>query len=175
MPSNPIAETTRLLLAALVLGCAPAGPRGTAAQPVSPQPSDPASVIAAANRGSAATQAATDADLADQAGDVITAALAADARADNIDSLYARGAIVIADGHRREESPRFAGVEPGGAVAIGGMQVVVRDKLIWAVIDYRWYSVSDNLARLGQATVLLSPPDGDRGFRIVHLHSSISR
>ncbi|HKV75947.1 MAG TPA: hypothetical protein VJN95_15615 [Gemmatimonadales bacterium] len=163
MPSK---TTGSALLLLSVLGCA-GGSRAPAAAPV-PTPTNPAII------GPSAPTAA-DADLADAAGDVITASLQADARQEDADSLYLRGAIVIADGHRRDAWPRYAGVEPGGAVAIGGMQVVVRDRLIWAVVDYRWYSIADNLARQCQATVLLSPPDGTRGFRIVHLHSSIAR
>lgn len=165
MPSR---AATSLSLSALLLalGCAGAPPAGGPA-PVRQTPTNP-------TVGPSASSSA-DADLADAAGDVITASLEADARQENADTMYIRGAIVVADGHRRDGPPRYAGVEPGGAVAVGGMQVVVRDKLIWAVVDYRWYSTTDNLARQGQATVLLSPPDGTRGFRIVHLHSSIAR
>lgn len=148
----------------LVLGCAGAPPAAA------PSPARTAPVNSPASPPAAAA-----ADLADAAGDLITASLQADAAGDNADSLYLPGAIVIADGHRRDLPPRYAGVEPGGAVAIGGMQVAVRDRLIWAVVDYRWYSTEDNVARQCQATVLLSPPDGTRGFRIVHLHSSIAR
>jgi hypothetical protein len=157
------ASSRRLPLLLLALGCA-GGSHASGPAPARTSPSTTSPV-----------QSAADADLADAAGDAITASLVADAREENADTMYLRGAIVIADGHRREGPPRYAGVEPGGAVAIGGMQVAVRDRLIWAVVDYRWYSTADNVARQGQATVLLSPPDGTRGFRIVHLHSSISR
>jgi len=152
------------LLTLLVLGCASQPPASTPG-PARPVPANP----------SASPTATAAADLADAAGDAITASLQADARGEDADSLYQPGAIIIADGHRRDLAPRYAGVEPGGAVAIGGMQVVVRDRLVWAVVDYRWYSTEDNVARQCQATVLLSPPDGTRGFRIVHLHSSIAR
>lgn len=166
-----------LLLLLCALGCG-GHAAARAPQPVEAQPTDPASVIAAAQgnaQGSAPQSSSTDADLADQASEVIAAALNADAHQENVDTLYTRGAIVIADGHRRDQAPRFAGVEPGGAVAVGDMQVVVREKLVWAVFEYRWYSVNDNLARQAQATVLLAPPDGARGFRIVHVHSSMVR
>jgi hypothetical protein len=160
------ASRARLPALLLALGCAGGS---HAAGPAPARPSSPAATTPPAE------QSAANADLADAAGDAITASLEADARQENADTMYLRGAIVIADGHRREGPPRYAGVEPGGAVAIGGMQVVVRDRFVWAVVDYRWYSTADNVARQGQATVLLSPPDGTRGFRIVHLHSSISR
>jgi len=173
MRSKATAKPNCLLLL-LVLGCAAHPPASTTPN-TEPQPTDPGSVIAAATQGGTATPASADAELADQAGDFITAALNADARQEETDSLYLKGAIVIADGHRRSQAPRFAGVESGGSVAVGDMQVVVRDRLVWAVFDYRWYSVTDNFARQGQATVLLSPPDGTRGFRIVHQHSSMSR
>ena len=165
MRSRPGSNLGQLELL-LALGCA-SGSRAPGPAPVRPSPAGAATAPAAPS--------SADADLADAAGDVITASLEADARQENADTMYLRGAIVIADGHRRDGPPRYAGVEAGGAVAIGGMQVVVRDRLVWAVVDYRWYSTADNLARQGQATVLLSPPDGNRGFRIVHLHSSISR
>jgi hypothetical protein len=165
MRSRP-ASRPGLLTLLLALGCA-GGSRAPAPVPVRSSPGGPSTAPAA--------PAPADADLADAAGDFITASLQADARQENADTMYLRGTIVIADGHRRETPPRYAGVEAGGAVAIGGMQVAVRDRLIWAIVDYRWYSTADNLARQAQATVLLSPPDGTRGFRIIHLHSSISR
>ncbi|MFI5209426.1 MAG: hypothetical protein ACHQ2E_03175, partial [Gemmatimonadales bacterium] len=78
--------------------------------------------------------------LADAAGDVITAALDADARLETADSLYSPAAQSIADGHYRTSPPRFAGLEAGGSLAVGSMQVVVRDSLVWAIVEYRWFS-----------------------------------
>ena len=113
--------------------------------------------------------------LADAAGDVITAALEADARLETADSLYSPAAQSIADGHFRTEPPRFAGLEAGGSLAVGSMQVVVRDSLVWAVVEYRWFSTRNDVARQALATILLSPPHGTTGWRIVHTHSSTAR
>lgn len=113
--------------------------------------------------------------LADAAGDVITAALEADARLETADSLYSPAAQSIADGHYRTEPPRFAGLEAGGSLAVGSMQVVVRDSLVWAVVEYRWFSTANDIARQALATILLSPPHGATGWKIVHTHSSTAR
>jgi hypothetical protein len=113
--------------------------------------------------------------LADAASDLITAALQADARLDRADSLYAASAISIADGHYRAEPPRFAGLAGGGSLAVGSMQVVVRDSLVWAVVEYRWFSPSNDLARQALATILLAPPHDTIGWKIVHTHSSTAR
>ncbi len=113
--------------------------------------------------------------LADAASDVITAALEADARLERADSLYSPAAQSIADGHYRTEPPRFAGLEAGGSLAVGSMQVVVRDSLVWAVVEYRWFSTRNDVARQALATVILSPPHGASGWKIVHTHSSTAR
>src|SRR5258708_4390982 len=49
---------------------------------------------------------------------VLTAALDADQRLQPADSLWDPEATVIANGERRSGPPRFAGVEPGGELAI---------------------------------------------------------
>jgi len=91
------------------------------------------------------------------------------------DSLYSAAAQSIADGHYRTEPPRFAGLDEGGTLAVGSMQVVVRDSLVWAVVEYRWFSARNDIARQALATVLLSPPHGTTGWKIIHTHSSTAR
>lgn len=105
---------------------------------------------------------------------VLTAALDADRRMATADSLWDSEATVIANGELRYAPPRFAGVEPGGEVAITSSRLEVRQTLVWVYLEYRWLSVKDGLARDGKATVLLIPRAGAGGWRIVHLHSSTS-
>ena len=103
---------------------------------------------------------------------VITAALDADRRMATADSLWDSEATVIANGELRYAPPRFAGIESGGEVAITSSRLEVRQSLVWVYLEYRWLSVKDGLARVGKATVLLTPQSGGVGWRIVHLHSS---
>jgi hypothetical protein len=103
---------------------------------------------------------------------VITAALDADRRMATADSLWDPDATVIANGELRYAPPRFAGIEPGGEVAITSSRLEVRQSLVWVYLEYRWLSVKDGLARDGKATILLTPRSGAAGWRIVHLHSS---
>ena len=103
---------------------------------------------------------------------LLTAALDADGRQEPADSLWDPEATVVANGVRRTGPPRFAGVEPGGEVAISSSRLEVRQSLVWVYLEYRWVSMKDGVAREGKATVLLTPrPDGS-GWRIVHAHSS---
>jgi hypothetical protein len=102
----------------------------------------------------------------------ITAALEADRLMASADSLWDPDAAVIANGELRYAPPRFAGIEPGGEVAITSSRLEVRQSLVWVYLEYRWLSVKDGLAREGKATVLLTPRVGSAGWRIVHLHSS---
>ncbi len=106
---------------------------------------------------------------------VLMAALDADRRMTTIDSLWDPEAAVISNGEIRYAPPRFAGIEPGGQVAITSSRLEVRQTLVWVYLEYRWLSVADGLAREGKATVLLTPRTGSAGWRIVHLHSSTSR
>ena len=103
---------------------------------------------------------------------VITAALDADRRMATADSLWDPDATVVANGELRYAPPRFAGIEPGGDVAITSSRLEVRQSLVWVYLEYRWLSVKDGLARDGKATVLLTPRSGATGWKIVHLHSS---
>jgi len=103
---------------------------------------------------------------------VLSAALDADRRMATADSLWDSDATVIANGELRYAPPRFAGIEPGGDVAITSSRLEVRQSLVWVFLEYRWLSVKDGVARDGKATVLLTPQAGAAGWRIVHLHSS---
>jgi hypothetical protein len=103
---------------------------------------------------------------------VLTSALEADDHMATADSLWDPDATVIANGELRYAPPRFAGIEPGGEVAITSSRLEVRQSLVWVYLEYRWLSVKDGLAREGKATVLLTPRAGGAGWKIVHLHSS---
>jgi hypothetical protein len=103
---------------------------------------------------------------------VIQAVLDADRRMATADSLWDSDATVISNGELRYAPPRFAGIEPGGQVAITSSRLEVRQALVWVYLEYRWISVSDGVAREGKATVLLTPRNTGGGWRIVHLHSS---
>lgn len=102
---------------------------------------------------------------------VLIAALDADRRMTTADSLWDPDAAVISNGELRYAPPRFAGIEPGGQVAITSSRLEVRQALVWVYLEYRWISVADGLAREGKATVLLTPRGGG-AWKIVHLHSS---
>ena len=102
---------------------------------------------------------------------VLMAALDADRRMTTVDSLWDPEAAVISNGEIRYAPPRFAGIEPGGQVAITSSRLEVRQTLVWVYLEYRWLSVADGLAREGKATVLLTPRSGG-GWKIVHSHSS---
>jgi hypothetical protein len=104
---------------------------------------------------------------------VIAAALQADSQlSTTADSLWAPDATVVANGVLRDQPPRFAGVAPGGEVAITTSRLEVRQSLVWVYLEYRWLSMKDGAARAGRATVLLTRKTDDSGWRIVHLHSS---
>jgi ketosteroid isomerase-like protein len=107
----------------------------------------------------------------DRVSEVITAAFEADARMDSADSLYQAEAEVIANGERRFAPPRFAGIEPGGGVAVASTRVEFRGGLAWSLVEYRWMSTAAGRAVEGRATFLLEP--GSAGaWRIRHAHSS---
>ncbi len=104
---------------------------------------------------------------------VIAAALQADSQLlSTADTLWAPDATVVANGVLRDQPPRFAGVGPGGEVAITTSRLEVRQSLVWVYLEYRWLSMKDGVARAGRATVLLTPRTDGAGWRIVHLHSS---
>jgi hypothetical protein len=113
--------------------------------------------------------------VADEASNLVDAALQADARLEPADSLYSQSVVSIADGHYRDAPPRFAALEAGGTLAVGNMQVVVKDSVVWAVVEYRWFSARDDVARQALATVILVRPTATTGWKIVQTHSSTAR
>jgi len=106
---------------------------------------------------------------------VIELALQADSRSEAADSLYAPHATVIADGRVRRGSPRFAGVEPGGQVAVANSQLEIHGIAAWGDVEYRWQSNSENLAREGRASFVMTPAQGRAGWWIVQVHSSTAK
>lgn len=113
------------------------------------------------------TPVATD----DRLSDLVTVALQADAREDPADSLYTSDALVIADGEVRYGTPRYAGVEGPGTVAVTATRLEVRGSLAWVQAEYRWVSSAGDRAREGRVTLVLSP-DAKGAWRIRHAHSS---
>jgi hypothetical protein len=107
--------------------------------------------------------------------ELVERALQADSRGETADSLYAPHAVVIADGRARRGSPRFAGVEPGGQVAVANSQLEIRGTAAWGDVEYRWQSNSENLAREGRASFVVTPAQGRAGWWIVQVHSSTAR
>jgi len=106
-------------------------------------------------------------------GDLINAALAADARLELANPLYAEGAITVANGERRQMPPRYAGLAPGGVVAVTSSRIEVRQGVAWAYVEYRWVSTAEGSAREGLASFVLVPAAaGGAGWRILHAHSS---
>jgi len=92
-----------------------------------------------------------------------------------VDTLYAVNAEIIANGHRRNGSPRFAGVGDRGRVVVGSTRVDVMGEFAWASVRYQWFSADENLITEGQATLVLLRQPGTSSWRIVHAHSSQGR
>jgi hypothetical protein len=110
---------------------------------------------------------------ADSVADVlIQHLLRSEALLEESDSLFAPGAIVIADGEGRLSVPRLAGVGIGGRIQVVTSQVSTRGAFVWGVLEYRWLPVFESDAvRGGVATVVIARLL-DGAWRIVHLHSS---
>ncbi len=107
----------------------------------------------------------------EQLADLLQDALDADARFEPAERLYNQDAIVVANGLARFAPPRYAGIEPGGAVAIAASRLEVRGGMAWARVEYRWMSTDEGKVREGQVTfVLVAERDG--AWRIRHAHSS---
>ncbi len=113
--------------------------------------------------------------LADLAGEIVNQAMRADARLEAGDSLYAPGALIVADGERRNGLPRFAGIRPGGQVSIASSRVDITHSMAWVYAEYRWVATEGNQAGEGRATVVLVPALSRPGWWIVHVHSSSMR
>ncbi|HXW96132.1 MAG TPA: nuclear transport factor 2 family protein [Gemmatimonadales bacterium] len=110
---------------------------------------------------------------ADLLGEMATAALIADARLEAADSLYTQDAEIIAEGRRRMEPPRFAGIEAGGQVIVGSTRVDLSGNFGWALVEYRWLAADQNLLREGRATLVFVRAAGTGAWRITHAHSSL--
>lgn len=106
----------------------------------------------------------------DRLAELLAAAFDADTRLETPDSLYAPDATVVADGYLRFAPPRFAAVEPGGAVAVTSTRIEVRAGVAFAYVEYRYVSPDGGSVRAGRATVVLSSDGG--AWRIRHAHSS---
>jgi hypothetical protein len=112
---------------------------------------------------------------ADLLTELATAALAADARLDPVDSLFDSDAEVIADGRHRTVPPRFAGVEAGGQIVVGSSRVDISGNFAWALLEYRWLAPGQNLIHEGKATLVFALASDGRSWRITHAHSSLVR
>ena len=113
--------------------------------------------------------------VADQVSLLAADALEADGSSHRADTLWAADAEIIADGHRRTSSPRFAGVGERGRVVVGSTRVDVVGDFAWASLRYQWFSADENLITEGQATLVLVRDPGTSLWRILHAHSSQSR
>jgi hypothetical protein len=113
--------------------------------------------------------------VADRVALLATDALEADGSSRRADSLWAADAEIIADGHRRTGSPRFAGVGERGRVVVGSTRVDVMAEFAWASLRYQWFSADENLITEGQATLVLLRDPGTSSWRILHAHSSQGR
>ena len=111
---------------------------------------------------------------ADRLAVLATAALESDGGTAQGDSLFAPEAEIIADGHRRTGSPRFAGVGERGRVVVGSTRVDLVGEFAWAVLRYQWLSADENIINEGQATLVLMRQPATRLWLVVHAHSSRS-
>ena len=103
--------------------------------------------------------------------EVVRTALRADAAGDpSADTLYAPGALVIANARVRLRTPRLAGVGYGGRISIASVSATMEGRFAWVLLDYRWVNVQANNTATGRATVVCQLVEGR--WRIVHLHSS---
>jgi len=103
--------------------------------------------------------------------DVVRAALRADAAGDpSADTLYAPGALIIANARVRLRTPRLAGVGYGGRISVASASATMEGRFAWVLLDYRWVNVEANTTATGRATVVCQLVEG--WWRIVHLHSS---
>ena len=103
---------------------------------------------------------------------VIIQALQSEAGGLRADSLYSASANIVVNGRARTLSPLFAGIGPGGQVAISSSQLEIRQGTAWGLVAYRW-DMAD-VAREGQATFILTQAAGGR-WVIQHAHSSSPR
>lgn len=129
------------------------------------------SAACAGNRPAPPAGAPRAVELADAIAERAALALAADARLERADSLYAGDAEIIADGARRTAPPRFAGIATAGQVSVGSSRVEVAGSFAWVLMAYRWLSAAEDRASEAQVTMLFSQQT-DGQWRISHAHSS---
>lgn len=113
----------------------------------------------------------TAAELPDDVQALVRLALTLDAAADRAaDTLYAPDALVVANARTRLAAPRFAGVSLGGRITVAATTVTMESRFAWVIVDYGWVDVARRLAEAGRATFVCE--HGQRGWKIVHVHSS---
>jgi len=110
--------------------------------------------------------------MADRLAEFAATTLAADALADQVDTVFLPDADVIADGRRRNTAPRFAGVETGGQVVVGSTRVDLAGSFAWALVEYRWMAPGQDRIREGRATLVFVRREGGAGWGIAAAHSS---
>jgi hypothetical protein len=101
---------------------------------------------------------------------VISSALEGEAAGHPTDTLFVSSPLVVVNGMTRSSSPLFAGISPGGQVAITSSQVEIRSASSWGVVDYRW-ETSGGITREGRATFVLTQVEPGH-WQIQHVHSS---
>ncbi len=102
---------------------------------------------------------------------VIAAALSEAAAGSGDDTLYAPTADVIVDGRTRGREPGFAGISPGGQVAVSSSRLEASRATAWSLVHYRWVASDGRSAAEGVATFVLGR-GSDGQWKIVHVHSS---
>lgn len=103
--------------------------------------------------------------------ELVSDVLQADARLEQLDSMYTADALVIANGEVRYGAPRFAGIGGRGSVAVTATRLEVRGAMAWAQAEYRWIAAAGDSASEGRVTLVLTP-DGKGAWQIRHAHSS---
>jgi len=98
-------------------------------------------------------------------------AVSLDAAADRAaDTLYWPDAVVIGNARVRLAAPRLAGIGNDGRVTIAAATVTLEGRFAWVLLDYRWVNAQQRLPEAGRATFVFERRE--RGWKIVHLHSS---
>lgn len=102
---------------------------------------------------------------------LVRGALLADAAGDaTADTLYTPDALVIVNARVRLSAPRLAGVGSGGRITVATTSTTLEGRFAWVLVDYRWFNLGTAQVTGGRATVVCALRE--RGWKIVHLHSS---
>jgi hypothetical protein len=142
------------LFLAIAAACAPR-PAGDAAAPM------PAAV---AELGPLGAEAAA-------ARDVVTAFIAAEAAAENPDTLLAPGADFLMSGIAVTRPPRLAGLNGPGSASVEAASTNVGGALAWVVVAYRFDARVPGLEGRARGTFVLEKQRA--GWRIRHVHTSM--